>query len=122
MTVGEDEAHARQLSKVNDLFRLRLRTGRLGQYPTLDEALSYDWSPAERALLDSMPLSSLVGDAASVRRQIDDFAERTGADEVMITTTLPNFTDRARALTGLAREYGLTERADVDARELVTAK
>ena len=122
VTVGEDEAHARQLSKVNDLFRLRLRTGHLGQYPTLEEALSYEWSPAERALLDSMPLSSLVGDAASVRRQIDDFADRTGADEVMITTTLPNLTDRARALTGLAHEYSLAERADVEARELVTAK
>lgn len=107
VTVGETEEHAQELSKVNDLFRLRLRTGRMGQYPTLAEAQAYDWSPAERALLEAMPLNSLVGDAASVRRQIDDFAARTAADEVMITTTLPNLTDRARTLRGLAKEYGL---------------
>lgn len=113
VTVGETEEHARELSKINELFRLRLRTGRLGQYPTLAEAQEYDWSPAERALLESMPLNSLIGDAASVRRQIDEFAERTSADEVMITTTLPNLTDRARALTDLAREYSLQAREGV---------
>ncbi len=41
VTVGETEEHAAQLTKINELFLLRLRTGQLGRYPTLEEALSY---------------------------------------------------------------------------------
>ncbi len=118
VTVGEDAAHARELSLINDLFLLRLRTGRMGAFPTLEEAREYRYAPAERALLASMPVNYLAGDAASVRRQVEEFADLAGADEVMLTTTLPNPTDRRRTLVELAREFGLVGRR-AEAREVV---
>ena len=121
VTVGETAEHARELSRINDLFLLRLRTGQLGQYPTVEEARDYPWSPQERAFLASMPLNYIAGDAAEVRRQVAAFADEAGADEIMLTTMLPNRVDRERAVAGLAREFGLVER-EMGAGELVGSR
>ena len=110
VTVGESAEHARELARVNDLFLLRLRTGRLEDYPTLAEARAYQFTAEERALLAAMPMRYLAGDAEGVRRQIDDLAERGQADEVMITTMLPGRQDRERTIRHLARAVGLRER------------
>lgn len=120
VTVGETAEHARELSRINDLFLLRLRTGQLGQYPTLEEARDYPWTPQERAFLASMPINYIAGEAAEVRRQVEAFADEAGADEIMLTTMLPNRVDRERTLTHLAREFGLAAR-ETAARELVPA-
>lgn len=110
VTVGETEEHARQLTRVNDLFLLRLRSGRFDHYPTLQEALDYRWSPQEQAMLAMMPMRYIAGVADSVQQQIAALAEQADADEVMITTTLPDREDRTRTIVELARAFGLAER------------
>lgn len=110
VAVGEDAEHAQELARVNDLFLLRLRTGQRGSRPTLEEARNYQFTPAERAFIASMPMSYLAGDAASVHQRIADLAEQAQADEVMITSFLANPADRMRAVAQLAREFGLQER------------
>ena len=107
VTVGETAAHAAQLARVGDLVLLRLRSGRPGRYPSLAEALAYPWSDAERALLATMPLNAFVGDAATVHEQVAALAEATGADEIMLTTMMPEPGDRRRALVRLAELFGL---------------
>jgi alkanesulfonate monooxygenase SsuD/methylene tetrahydromethanopterin reductase-like flavin-dependent oxidoreductase (luciferase family) len=109
VTVGETADHARELSLINDLLLLRLRSGKLGTYPSLEEAQAYEFTAAERAMIASMPMRSIVGDAAEVYRQIVDLAARSGADEVMLTTFLPEPTDRRRMVTEMARAFGLRE-------------
>ena len=121
VTVGETAEHAQALSRVNDLFLLRLRTGQLGQYPSVEEARDYPWTSSERAFLASMPLSYIAGDAAEVHRQVAAFADEAGADEIMVTTVLPNRADRERTIAHLAREFGLQERTTA-ARELVGSR
>ena len=121
VTVGETSEHARELSRVNDLFLLRLRTGQLGQYPTVEEARDYPWTPQERAFLASMPLNYIAGDAAEVRRQVEAFADEAGVDEIMLTTMLPNRVDRERTLVHMAREFGLQPR-EMLAQELLLAE
>ena len=111
VTVGETAEHARELALVNDLLLLRLRTGQLGRYPTLGEAKRYPFTAAERALIDAMPMRSLVGDAGEVHRQIADLASRSLADEVMVTTFLPEREDRRRMITDLAAAFGLRGRS-----------
>ena len=113
VTVGETPEHARELALVNDLLLLRLRSGRLGVHPTLEEAQRYPFTAAERELIAALPMRSLVGDAAGVHGQIVDLAERSGADEVMVTTFLPGLEDRRRAVEQLARAFGLRERGVV---------
>jgi luciferase family oxidoreductase group 1 len=105
VTVGETAEHARELSLINDLLLVRLRSGQIRAYPTLEEAKAYSFTAAERQMIASMPMRSLVGDAAAVHRQVNDLAERSEADEVMITTFLPAPEDRRRAIVEMARMF-----------------
>jgi luciferase family oxidoreductase group 1 len=107
VTVGETPEHAQELSLVNQLLLLRLRTGQLGAYPTLEEAKQYRFSEAERQMIASMPMRSYVGDAEEVHRQVSDLAEQTRADEVMVTTFLPEPADRWRMISEMARLFDL---------------
>ena len=107
VTVGETAEQAREFALINDLLRLRLRTGQLGRYPTLAEAKAYPFTPAERAVIAAMPMRSLAGTATEVRDQIDDLAERSQADEVMITTFLAELADRQRTIVDLAAAFAL---------------
>ncbi len=109
VTVGETAEHARELSLVNDLLLLRLRSGQLGTYPTLEEAKRYAFTAAERQMIASMPMRSLVGDAEDVHRQVTDLADRALADEVMMTTFLPEPNDRRRMIEAMAREFDIQE-------------
>ena len=109
VTVGETTEHAQELSLVNDLLLLRLRSGQLGAYPTLEEAKRYPFTAAERQMIDSMPMRSIVGDAAEVHRQVSDLADRAKANEVMITTFLPEPEDRRRMIVEMARVFELRE-------------
>lgn len=109
VTVGESMEHAQELSLVNDLLLLRLRSGQLGKYPTLEDAKRYQFSAAERQVIEAMPMRSIVGDAAEIHRQISDLAQRSQADEVMITTFLPEAVDRRRTVIEMARVFALEE-------------
>jgi alkanesulfonate monooxygenase SsuD/methylene tetrahydromethanopterin reductase-like flavin-dependent oxidoreductase (luciferase family) len=107
VTIGENAEEVADLSRVNELFLLRLRTGQLGRYPTVEEAKTYQFTEQERALIASMPLNFIAGTADQVYRQVMDLAELCQADEVMITTTLPGAEDRRRTLTTMAERFGL---------------
>jgi alkanesulfonate monooxygenase SsuD/methylene tetrahydromethanopterin reductase-like flavin-dependent oxidoreductase (luciferase family) len=107
VTVGETADHARELSLINDLLLLRLRSGQLGAYPTLEEARRYPFTAAERQMIASMPMRSFVGDADEVHRQVRDLADQSQADEVMVTTFLPEPDDRRRMIAEMARVFEL---------------
>jgi luciferase family oxidoreductase group 1 len=107
VTIGESEERAADLSLINELFLLRLRTGRFGRYPTLEEAKGYQFTEQERALIASMPLNFIAGTAEQVYREVMDLAGLCQADEVMITTTLPGAEDRRRTLTAMAEQFSL---------------
>lgn len=113
VVVGETAEHARELARLNDLLLLRLRSGNLDHYPTLDEARAYSLTDGDRTALAAMPLNYLAGDAADVHRQISQLLEQSLADEVMITTMLPDPEDRRRTITHLAQAFDLTERPEL---------
>ena len=111
VTIGETADHARDLSLVNDLMLLRLRTNRLESYPTLEEALAHEWTDGERAMVAAMPLNYIAGTAEVVYQQVRELAENCEADEVMITTTLPTAEDRRRTIVTMAERFGLSPAA-----------
>jgi alkanesulfonate monooxygenase SsuD/methylene tetrahydromethanopterin reductase-like flavin-dependent oxidoreductase (luciferase family) len=63
--------------------------------------------PAERALLDSVLSCSAIGTVDAVRDALRRFIERTGADELMLTSQIHDH--RARL-----RSYELTAEAMAD--------
>ena len=54
-----------------------------------------------------MPFNFIAGTADAVYREVMDLAALCQADEVMITTTLPNPIDRRRTLLAMAEQFGL---------------
>jgi alkanesulfonate monooxygenase SsuD/methylene tetrahydromethanopterin reductase-like flavin-dependent oxidoreductase (luciferase family) len=60
-------------------------------------------------MIASMPMRSFVGDAAEVHRQVRDLADQSQADEVMVTTFLPEPDDRRRMTAEMARVFELRE-------------
>jgi luciferase family oxidoreductase group 1 len=104
---GETDEHARWLASPGLLSFARLRSGRPGRFPSPEEAAAHVFSPSERALLDERKSSQIVGSPATVRAGLIELAERTGADELMITTMVHAHADRVRSYEMLADAAGL---------------
>ena len=104
---GETEQQAKWLAGSSALAFLRLRSGRPGRYPTPEEAAGYTFTPHEREIVKGWHASHIVGSPDSVRRQLDELIERTGADELMITTMTHGADDRRRSYQLVAEAAGL---------------
>jgi alkanesulfonate monooxygenase SsuD/methylene tetrahydromethanopterin reductase-like flavin-dependent oxidoreductase (luciferase family) len=83
---AEDDERARWLAGSGALAFLRLRTGHPGRYPTPEEAAEYTYTPHEREIVKGWTASHIVGGPETVRRGLAELVERTGADELMVTT------------------------------------
>jgi luciferase family oxidoreductase group 1 len=73
---------------------VNLRTGQPGKLPPPVPGYAESLPPEGRALLRQVLSCSAMGDAATVKAKIEAFVERTGADELMITSQI--FDHRAR--------------------------
>lgn len=104
---GETDEHARWLAAPGALSFLRLRNGQPGRLPTPEEAAAYQYAPHEQAMLNERLNSQIVGDPVTVRKRLAELAERTGADELMITTVVHAHADRIRSYELLAEALGL---------------
>jgi luciferase family oxidoreductase group 1 len=67
---------------------VNLRRGRPGQLPPPSAGFGDQLSPAERAMIAQALSSSAVGSPETVRRGLKAFIDRTGADEVIITSQI----------------------------------
>jgi luciferase family oxidoreductase group 1 len=105
--VGETEEHAQELLKIVQIGMAALAAGRPYQMPTLEEARKVELSPLDLERAGSMLRNVIMGDAATVAARVQQFAAETQADEVMLTTFLPNPADRVRAVTNMAEAWGL---------------
>ena len=81
---------------------VNLRSGRPGKLPPPLEGYAGRLDPAARSMIDQALACSAVGDAATVRDQVRAFVERTGADELMITSQIWDHAARVRSLEILA--------------------
>jgi alkanesulfonate monooxygenase SsuD/methylene tetrahydromethanopterin reductase-like flavin-dependent oxidoreductase (luciferase family) len=92
--------------------------GRRGQLsPPIDDIETY-WSPAERAQAMRMLACAFVGSPDSVRRQLTDFVERTGADELMVSATVFDHAARLRSyelLAGIGASIPAAQRLETTA-------
>lgn len=95
------------LASSSDLVWVRLQRGELGAIPTPEEARDYPYSPHERAVARNYRSLLFVGAPATVRARIEALAAETGADEVMITTTVHGHAERLRSYALLAEAFGL---------------
>lgn len=83
---AETDDEADYLAGSLDLNRLRLQRGDFSPIATPEEAAAYPYSPMERAIIDKHRQRQFIGSPETVRRELLEFARKTQADELMITT------------------------------------
>ena len=101
---ADDDETARRLAMPGGLSFLRLRTGTPGPVPTVEEAVAYPYSPAERAFVEDRLDSQVIGGPETVRAGLEALLDATQADELMVTTLVHDPADRLRSyrlLSGL---------------------
>ena len=82
---------------------VNLRRGRPAPLPPPDPGFEQKMSAAEHAMLDQALSCSVVGSAATVRRGLEEFVARTGADELMVTGQIYDHGARLRSFEIAAR-------------------
>jgi luciferase family oxidoreductase group 1 len=105
VVIGETPEHAEQLMKILQIGFSDLVAGRPYMMPTLEEALATKIDPVDLARAQGFLGNWFVGTAESVAREVAELAEQAEADEVMITTALPNQEDRLRTIRGFAEAW-----------------
>jgi luciferase family oxidoreductase group 1 len=110
---GETDKHAEELASSMELAWVRMRSGNPGPLPGPEEAMAYPYTPAERHLAEAYRSMQVVGDPRTVRARIEELAEHTAADEIMVTTNVHDHAERLRSYERLAEVYkrGVQERS-----------
>jgi luciferase family oxidoreductase group 1 len=105
------EAEALWLSGSTALSILQLRTGRLGPLPSPEEAADYPFTPAEKSMVDDAMSTHLIGDPDRVTEGLRQLQDRTGADEIMLSTRAHSYETRVRSLSLVAEKWGIAASA-----------
>ena len=104
---AETEARAEELARPLALTLLRFRSGKMGRFPSIEEATSYQFSPEELQIVEMNRDRSFVGTPAKVRAHLTALAEQAHVDEIMITTMTHEHADRRRSYELLAEAFDL---------------
>jgi luciferase family oxidoreductase group 1 len=107
---ADTEAAAERLARSRDLFVVRLRTGRPGLYPSVDEAERYPYAPHERAIVEDARRRTVAGSPEQVRERLLALAAAYGVDEVVVVTITHDPAARRRSYELLAQALGLRPR------------
>jgi luciferase family oxidoreductase group 1 len=109
---ADTDEDARWLAGPGALAFLRLRSGRPGRYPTPEEAAEHNFTPQEREVVKTWTGSHVVGSPDTVLRQLAELVDRTGADELMITTMTHGPAARLNSYRLVAEAVGLAPSGD----------
>ena len=102
----DDEAN--YLAGSGRLSFLRMRSGRPGRVPDPADAAAYPYTPGELAIIRGWTGSHVVGSPATVEAGLRELQARTGADELIITSSAFAHADRLRSYELIAELFGLT--------------
>ncbi len=99
---AETDEEAHRLAAPIRLAIVRTRTGKRAPISSIEEALAYEFTPHEQAIVDEFLYGAAIGSPKTVRERLLDVAHETGADELMLSTLVPSLADRQRALRLIA--------------------
>jgi luciferase family oxidoreductase group 1 len=104
---AESDERAAELARPMELTLLRFRSGKMGRFPTVEEATDYPYTPEERAVISRGRERFFAGSPGRVRTHITDLAAKAGVREIMITTMAHEHADRRRSYELLAEAFSL---------------
>jgi luciferase family oxidoreductase group 1 len=104
---ADTDERAEYLAGPAMLSFLHLRTGRPQPMASPDEAARYPYTPQELEVARQRFDGQALGSPETVARQLAELRERTGADELMLTTMVYDIEDRVRSFELIAERVGL---------------
>ena len=99
---AETDERAEWLAGPAGLSFLKLRAGRPEPLVTPEEAAAYPYTELERDFVAQRREGQATGSPETVARQLGALLERTGADELMLTTMVYDVADRVRSFELIA--------------------
>ena len=109
ISAADTDAEAwRQFSSVQQAF-INLRTGRPGPLPPPVDDMESRIDPSSRLMLDQALSCAVVGSKETVRKGLKAFAERTGADELIVTGQIFDHKARLRSFEIVAEAHKALE-------------
>ena len=99
---AEDAERAEHLAGSMALGVVRMRSGRPGALPSPEEAAAHRYTPAELDQVRRYRRAQVLGDPPGVAAELLGLVERTGADELMVMTSVHDHTERLRSYRLLA--------------------
>ncbi len=102
---ADTDAEADTLASSFDLAWLRLYAGRPSQFPSVQEAQTYPYTPAERAQVQATRARIITGSPQTVRAKLCALASLTDTDEIMATTLVHDHAARLRSYALLAEAF-----------------
>lgn len=111
ITAADTDAEARLLFSSMQQAFVAIRTNTRGKLKPPVESYYESLDPMSRALLDQMLSQAVVGSPDTVRRGVDAFVQRTGADELMVTAQIYDHADRKKSYEILAGVHAGVARA-----------
>jgi luciferase family oxidoreductase group 1 len=106
---ADTDSDAQRLASPSALSFLQLRQNNPIAMPTVEEAAAYPWTPQERAFVAQRWEGQAVGSVETVQRALGDLLTATRADELMVTTMVPDDSARLRSMDHLRGLFGAAE-------------
>jgi luciferase family oxidoreductase group 1 len=103
---AETDGEARRLFTSLQQAFVNLRRGRPGPLPPPSDEIESRMTPVERAMLDHALSCSVIGSTETVRRGLEAFIARTGADELIVTSQIFDHAARLRSYEITAEAHG----------------
>jgi len=104
---AETEEAARYEARAGALSMVLLRTGRLQEIPTPEQAAAYPYTPSELELIRAMGTTEVVGDAAQVADGLDELVDQFGVKEMLISTRAHGLAAKLKSMELIAKAYAL---------------
>jgi luciferase family oxidoreductase group 1 len=109
VVAADTDAEARYLFSSLQQATLNNRTGRPTRVPPPVADFEATLDPYMRAVVDDAFGAAIVGGPETVRRGLEDFVARTGADELMVTANIYDHDKRKRSFAIIAEVGGVTD-------------
>ncbi len=99
---ADSDEQAHRLAAPLRVAIARIRTGRRAPICSIEEGLAYRFTPDEQAIVDEFLTGAAIGSPSTVAGHLSQLVRDTGANELMLSTLVPDLTARQHALSRIA--------------------
>jgi luciferase family oxidoreductase group 1 len=99
---ADTQEQAHRLAAPIRVAVVRNRTGRRAPICSIEEALAYEFTPQEKEIADEFFAGAVIGTPELVAGRLTGLARDAGAQELMLSTLIPDLPARQHALTRIA--------------------